>query len=113
MPFNSTSDAFQLNPDVGRFARWTDQPDLADAFAPTMCVTFTKALDVPSAGLDRQEHQALLRACLHDGRDYIGNVVTIPGRKTLDAGLPSWRLGETGPNGKPVAPPDAFHLLMR
>ena len=78
-----------------------------------MCVTFTKALDVPSAGLDRQEHQALLRACLHDGRDYIGNVVTIPGRKTLDAGVPSWRFGETGPNGKPVAPPDAFHLLMR
>ena len=78
-----------------------------------MCVTFTKALDVQSAGLDRQEHQALLRACLHDGRDYIGNVVTIPGRKTLDAGVPSWRFGETGPNGKPVAPPDAFHLLMR
>ena len=39
--------------------------DVEDVYAPAVAMTFTKALDVPSAGMDRGVSHVLLRACLY------------------------------------------------
>ena len=68
-------------------------PDAADG-VDTATFTFTGALDVPDAELDRDISRVLLRACLVRGGELVGAVAAVPGTRTTDAdGVAAWRFG--------------------
>ena len=68
-------------------------PDAADG-VDTATFTFTGALDVPDAELDRDISRVLLRACLVRGGEFVGAVAAVPGARTSDAdGVAAWRFG--------------------
>ena len=111
-------------------------PDAADG-VDTATFTFTGALDVPDAELDRDISRVLLRACLVRGGELVGAVAAVPGTRTTDAdGVAAWRFGREsrGPAIEPLtvaemmaspsgsggeggetedAEDDAYHLLAR
>ena len=93
--------------------------DVEDIHVPSVAMTFTKALDVPSAGLNRMTSHVLLRACLVVDGKLTGNVAVVPGRPTTDAqGVPTWRFGfgasETGSSQSGSTDAStAYHLLVR
>ena len=111
-------------------------PDAADG-VDTATFTFTGALDVPDAELDRDISRVLLRACLVRGGEFVGAVAAVPGTRTTDAdGVAAWRFGREsrGPAIEPLtvaemmaspsgsggeggktedAEDDAYHLLAR
>ena len=67
--------------------------DAADG-VDTATFTFTGALDVPDAELDRDISRVLLRACLVRGGELVGAVAAVPGTRTTDAdGVAAWRFG--------------------
>lgn len=83
--------------------------DVEDVLSPAVALTFTKALDVPDAGMDRQISHVLLRACLYDKGALVGNVATVKGSPATDAnGVPTWRFGDDDDKDK-----NDFHLLAR
>ncbi len=111
--------------------------DAADG-VDTATFTFTGALDVPDAELDRDISRVLLRACLVRGGELVGAVAAVPGTRTSDAdGVAAWRFGREslsrpaiepmtvaemmaspsgsgGEGGKTEdAEDDAYHLLAR
>ena len=52
-------------------------------------------MDVPDAEMSRKISHALLRACLFDRGEFIGNVAVVPATRTTDAqGVAAWRLSE-------------------
>ena len=65
----------------------------ADVDAPTVTVQFVQAMDVPDAEMSRKISHALLRACLFDRGEFIGNVAVVPATRTTDAaqGVAAWR----------------------
>ena len=84
----------------------------ADVDAPTVTVQFVQAMDVPDAEMSRKISHALLRACLFDRGEFIGNVAVVPATRTTDAqGVAAWRFGE----GDGASSSDGFgyHLLAR
>ena len=83
--------------------------DVEDVLSPAVALTFTKALDVPDAGMDRQISHVLLRACLYDKGELVGNVATVKGVPATDAnGVPTWKFGDDDDKDK-----NDFHLLAR
>ena len=49
-------------------------------------------MDVPDAEMSRKISHALLRACLFDRGEFIGNVAVVPATRTTDAqGVAAWR----------------------
>ena len=68
--------------------------DGVDTAIDTFTFTFTGALDVPDAELDRDISRVLLRACLVRGGEFVGPVAAVPGTRTSDAdGVAAWRFG--------------------
>ena len=68
--------------------------DGVDTAIDTATFTFTGALDVPDAELDRDISRVLLRACLVRGGEFVGGVAAVPGTRTSDAdGVAAWRFG--------------------
>jgi len=71
-----------------------DAADGVDTAIDTFTFTFTGALDVPDAELDRDISRVLLRACLVRGGEFVGAVAAVPGTRTSDAdGVAAWRFG--------------------
>ena len=84
----------------------------ADVDAPTVTVQFVQAMDVPDAEMSRKISHALLRACLFDRGEFVGNVAVVPATRTTDAqGVAAWRFGD----GDGASSSDGFgyHLLAR
>ena len=95
-----------------RLPREPDHGAPADVDAPTVTVQFVQAMDVPDAEMSRKISHALLRACLFDRGEFIGNVAVVPATRTTDAqGVAAWRFGE----GDGASSSDGFgyHLLAR
>ena len=84
----------------------------SDVDAPTVTVQFVQAMDVPDAEMSRKISHALLRACLFDRGEFVGNVAVVPATRTTDAqGVAAWRFGD----GDGASSSDGFgyHLLAR
>ena len=78
--------------------------------------TFTGALDVPDAELDREVSHVTLRACLCVGGELVGAVAAVPATRTSDAaGVAAWRFGRApdAATSATFAEDDAYHLLAR
>ena len=90
-------------------------PDAADG-VDTATFTFTGALDVPDAELDREVSHVTLRACLCVGGELVGAVAAVPATRTSDAaGVAAWRFGRApdAATSATFAEDDAYHLLAR
>ena len=102
---NATLTDLGVSKDSGSFG---GAADVEDIVSPAVALTFTKALDVPDAGMERQISHVLLRACVYDRGQCVGNVATVAGKPATDAqGVPTWKFGDDD------ADKNDFHLLVR
>lgn len=87
-------------------------PDAADG-VDTATFTFTGALDVPDAELDRDISRVLLRACLVRGGEFVGAVAAVPGARTSDAdGVAAWRFGRESRRFRASEPLTVADMMM-
>ncbi len=81
--------------------------------APSALCTFTRALDVPSAEVDRKIARVLVRVCLWDADAgaFVGNVASVPAREATDAqGVAAWKFPEAVAGDPSLG---QFHLAIR
>ena len=79
----------------------------------TATFTFTGALDVPDAELDRDISRVLLRACLVRGGEFVGAVAAVPGARTSDAdGVAAWRFGRESRRFRASEPLTVADMMM-